>query len=318
LLLTNIIFVVIWLFRKSLFAFISIIAIGLGWSILMNSIGFNAARTYTRKESHDAIRIMTYNVHAFKKYGSNNDLSTKHEILDIINLYQPDVLGIEEYYTKKRGEYAMTDSITRILNAHSYFQPLNQTNNTEAMGLAIFSKYKIINQGLIRLSTQRSGNQCIYVDVQKNGEVFRFYGVHLQSINFDPEDYHSIDSISKVKSTDMHSIKRIAGKLKRAFIKRSEQVKMLKQELKNCPYPYVIAGDFNDTPSSFAVNQLSKGLINAFRQKGNGLGRTYNGDFPNYQIDYILTTPHFSVTDYRVIEKKLSDHYPVYSDILLK
>ena len=57
-----------------------------------------------------------------------------------------------------------------------------------------------------------------------------------------------------------------------------------------CPYPYIISGDFNDTPSSYAVNQMAKGFKNAFREKGTGLGRTYNGDFPNYQIDYIMAS----------------------------
>jgi endonuclease/exonuclease/phosphatase family metal-dependent hydrolase len=72
------------------------------------------------------------------------------------------------------------------------------------------------------------------------------------------------------------------------------------------------------TPASFAVNELSKGLKNAFRERGFGLGRTYNGDFPNFQIDYILATLQFDVLDYYIIEKKLSDHYPVRADLLLK
>ena len=63
---------------------------------------------------------------------------------------------------------------------------------------------------------------------------------------------------------------------------------------------------------------MSKGLKNAFCEKGSGFGRTYNGDFPNYQIDYIMASPAFDVLDYDIIEKKLSDHYPVCSDLLLK
>jgi endonuclease/exonuclease/phosphatase family metal-dependent hydrolase len=62
---------------------------------------------------------------------------------------------------------------------------------------------------------------------------------------------------------------------------------------------------------------MAKGLNNSFREKGSGLGRTYNGDFPNYQIDYIMSSKQFSVFNYKVIEKKLSDHYPVRSDLVL-
>jgi endonuclease/exonuclease/phosphatase family metal-dependent hydrolase len=63
---------------------------------------------------------------------------------------------------------------------------------------------------------------------------------------------------------------------------------------------------------------MNKGLKNAFREKGSGMGRTYNGSFPNYQIDYIMAGKQFDVLNYNIIEKKLSDHYPVCSDLLLR
>jgi len=92
----------------------------------------------------------------------------------------------------------------------------------------------------------------------------------------------------------------------------------IKEDAAKCPYPYIISGDFNDTPTSYAVNKMSEGLKNAFCEKGSGFGRTYNGDFPNYQIDYIMASPAFNVLSYQIIEKKLSDHYPVRSDLVLK
>lgn len=319
LLLFNILFIILWLFKRSWFALVSFICILVGYNVLQNSFGMHAQRTYIQKENRDAIRIMTYNVHSFKKYGASNDISTKHEILDIINQHQPDVIGFQEFYTRQRGEYNMRDSLKRILNTTNYyFEAVNYDNARDAMGIAIFTKYPIIGSGLVKLSEDHNGNQCIYVDVKKGEQTFRFYSLHLKSIGFDQEDYQYIDSVSKKGKTDMHSFRRIGSKLKQAFIKRSQQVQLIRKHAQQCPYPYIIAGDFNDTPSSYAVHEMSKGLKNAFREKGSGLGRTYNGDFPNYQIDYILASPRFDVEDYRVIEKKLSDHYPVYSDLLLK
>ncbi|MCJ8211405.1 endonuclease/exonuclease/phosphatase family protein [Mucilaginibacter sp. RS28] len=317
LLVVNLIFVLVWLLQKSWFALISLVCVLSGWDILNKSIGFHAARTYRQKETREAIRVMTYNVHSFKKYGDNNDSYTKHDILDIINLHQPDILGIQEFYTRYKGEFAMVDSIKNMLNASYYFDAMTYQNQRDAMGLAIFSKYPIINHGYIQLTPIKSDNQCVFIDVKRKDQIFRYYCIHLQSVGFGPEDYESLDSVQKGK-TDVHSIRRMAAKLKNAFKKRADQIDILREKVKDCPYPYVIAGDFNDTPSSYSVNRLAKGMKNAFREKGSGLGRTYNGDFPNYQIDYILATPQFNVADYRVIEKKLSDHYPVYSDLLLK
>ena len=115
----------------------------------------------------------------------------------------------------------------------------------------------------------------------------------------------------------MASARRLGSKLKVAFEKRSAQAEKVKEDALKCPYPYIIAGDFNDTPSSYAVNFIAEGLKNAFREKGSGIGRTYNGKFPNYQIDYIIASPQFDVASYQVTEKQLSDHYPVRSDLVL-
>lgn len=315
LLLANVILIVYWLLRKSKWALLSTICILTGWNVLNNNIGFRLPVTKVKKSDSGSIRVMNYNVHDFKKYGADNDISTKHDILEIIDHQQPDIIGFEEFYTRKRGQYALLDSLKKILKTrHCYFQPF-QGNKTDGLGMAIFSKYPIVNTGLIWLNEKFNLNQCIYADIKKQESIFRIYIIHLQSIRFDPEDYKYLDSVSKKGKADMLSSRRIGGKLKRAFIKRSEQVVHLKKYLVACPYPYIVTGDFNDTPSSFALNQMSKGLKNAFREKGSGLGRTYNGDFPNYQIDYILTTKNFDVLSYGIIRKKLSDHYPVYSDL---
>jgi endonuclease/exonuclease/phosphatase family metal-dependent hydrolase len=319
LLMANIIMVLYWLLRKKWYWFLSTACIVAGWNVLNNTIGFRLSGDDALKPTGtNNIRMMTYNVHNFKRYGSKNDISTKHEILDIINHEQPDIIGIQEFFTRMHGEYDMRDSIVKIMGqGYYYFQPVI-FNSTEAIGIAIFSKFPIIRHGLIRFTGKASENACIYIDVKKGDREFRIYSVHLQSIRFDPEDYKYINSITHEGKTDMASTRRLGIKLKTAFIKRSVQVAKIKEDAAKCPYPYIISGDFNDTPSSYAVNYMAKGLKNAFGEKGSGFGRTYNGNFPNYQIDYIMASPQFDIESYQVIEKRLSDHYPVRSDLVLK
>jgi len=314
-LLVNALFIVYWLFRNKKWALVSFIAILVGWKVLNNNIGFRLPATTIAHRDSGMLRVMNYNVHDFKKYGAKNDISTKHEILEIIAHEQPDVIGFEEFYSRKKGQYSMVDSLKKILNTDQvYFKSI--LDNTR--GMALFSKYPIVNTGIIWLNEAQNLNQAIFIDIKKQGKTIRIFAIHLQSISFDPEDYKYLKDVSKEGAADVQSSKRIGAKLKRAFLKRSEQVAKMKQQLTLCPFPYVVMGDFNDTPSSYAVSQMSKGLKNAFREKGSGLGRTYNGDFPNYQIDYIMVTPQFDVLTYGVIRKKLSDHYPVYSDLRLK
>ncbi len=318
LLFGNVIFVVYWLIRKSKWLLLPIIVIGIGWKVLNKNVGLRLPQMYSREANPDMLRIMTYNVHNFKRYGEKNDVSTKREILQIISDYSPDIIGFQEFYTRNRGQYDMLDSVQKILKSKQYFFESVVSNRDEAMGMAIFSRFPIVAHGLIPLAERASENQCIYADIKKGAKIIRVYSVHLQSIRFDPDDYRYINNITQQGKPEVSSAKRLGGKLKIAFIKRSEQVFKIKAHADTCSYPYIISGDFNDTPASFAVNQMSKGLKNAFCEKGSGLGRTYNGSFPNYQIDYIMTSKQFDVKGYNIIEKKLSDHYPVCSELVLK
>ena len=317
LLLLNGIFIVYWLFRRSKWVLISTLAILVGWNVLLNNIGFSFSGHKDTKDT-GRLRVMTYNVHNFQRYGEEKDSSTRRGILRIIKETQPDVIGIPEYFSRSKGVYAMTDSIKAIFkNASFHFESIIATER-EFMGLAIFSAYPMVAKGTVSIANPNNGNQCIYADIKYKNGIFRFYSVHLQSIRFDPKDYEYLDTVTKKGKADLHSTRRLASKLKQAFIKRAAQVFIIKAHAAQCPYPYIIAGDFNDTPTSFAVNQMAKGLKNTFREKGSGLGRTYNGDFPNYQIDYVMASPVFDVTGYNIIQQKLSDHYPVYADMVLK
>lgn len=318
LLLINLLFGVFWLFKKAKFSLISAVAILIGWKFLLNSIGFRESTAINvPKSSQNFIRVMTYNVHYFKKFDYDNDKTIKNHMLEVISKEQPDVICIQEFFTRKKGEYNQIKALKEILQTqHYYFEP-SVGNDYESQGLAIFSKFPIKNTGHILFDNTTRGNEALFADIQADDKVFRIYNVHLQSINFQPEDYKYLKTVTK-DLTNVESSKRIGSRLKRAFHKRSEQAKQLKSHTDSCKLPYIIAGDFNDTPASFAVNTISAGLKNSFREKGSGFGITYNGDFPNFQIDYILTTKHFDIRSYRIIDKKISDHYAVRSDLELK
>ncbi len=318
-LLLNFLLAIFWLFRKPFYALPSIIVILLGWKFLTSFIGFRESTAIeVPKSSPEFIRVMTYNVHSFKEFGAQNEAAIKNQILNIIRKEQPDVICFQEFFTRKKGSYNFKKLIKEILQTeYLYFEP-STDNGYEAIGLAIFSKFPIKKKGGIRFDERKRGNEAIYADIKYRNQIFRIYNVHFQSIRFQPEDYEYLNQVKSEINADVSSTRRIGSRLKRAFIKRSMQVKLVKEHTQTCATPYVIAGDFNDTPISYAVNTISAGLVNAFREKGSGLGITYNGAFPNFQIDYILATPDFGVKNYRIINKKLSDHYAVRADLELK
>lgn len=315
-LIANVLFVIFWLFRRQLlFAAITLGIILIGWKPLTATYRFSGEEGGNKKDSEHYVRLMTYNVHQFKKYGENNDVSTKDQIIKLIEDQHPDVVCFQEFFSRKKGEFDLINSVkNRLKLKHYYFAP-SVDNNYEAAGLAIFSRYPIQNKGRISFG-EFAGNSSIYVDLKIENQDFRIYNVHFQSISFQKEDYDYIGKVAKM-DPEYKSSRRIASMLKSAFFRRSEQVKLMKSEMQQCKLPYVIAGDFNDTPASYSVTQITSSLKNAFKEKGSGFGKTYNGDFPNFQIDYIATTKNFDIINHHISKEKLSDHFPVRSDLRL-
>lgn len=318
LLVANLLVIFYWLLRtKWTFAIVTIVCVGLGWQSLKNTYSFWGSEGENAKSKEEHLRLMTYNVHQFKPYGLENDESTKNDIVKLIAEQNPDVVCFQEFYSRFKGKFDLVDSIKKILNLKYYYFEPSTKNDYEAFGLAIFSKYPIKNKGHIIFEEGLRGNESIYVDLAVNGKLLRIYDVHFQSISFQKQDYEYLDRMATDKKPEVKSSRRIASMLKFAFQKRASQVEVMKEKLAATEIPYVIAGDFNDTPASFTVAQITKDLRNAFREKGQGFGKTYNGKFPNFQIDYIACTKDIEVINYHISEAKLSDHFPVRSDLKL-
>lgn len=316
-LLGNLLILLYWILRKRVvFSILTVLIICSGWHTLIATFGFFGTSGKNEKATEDIVRVMTYNVHNFTPYGDKITEEVKEKMLAVIREQNPDVICFQEFFTKPKGPFDTIDSLKKMLNTkHYYFVPTLESS-TEAIGLAIFSKYPIVNSDRINFENS-AGNECIYVDLKLESKIFRVYNVHFQSISFQGVDYNYLDGVSKEIDFNKASTKRILRMLKSAFLKRSTQVDVIKTHLNNCPTPYIIAGDFNDTPASYAVTKITDSLNNAFIEKGQGLGRTYNGKFPNFQIDYIATSKDFEVTNYKIIKAKISDHFPVRSDLLL-
>jgi endonuclease/exonuclease/phosphatase family metal-dependent hydrolase len=317
-LLANILILVYWAIRaKWLIVVLTVVLIAYGGHTLIATFGFFGEKGGLEKEDDKLIRMMTYNVHNFTPYGEEISLSNKEKMLSLVAAQMPDVICFQEFYTRRKGPFDIIDSLKKILNIKYYYFEPSRSSEKESMGLAIFSRYPIKNIGKVEFPGVR-GNESIFADLIINNKMIRVYNVHLQSISFGKEDYTYLDQVTKEMDPKVSSSKRILRMLKSAFKKRSEQVDLMKAHMSTCETPYIIAGDFNDTPASYVVTKMTDSLNNAFIKKGQGFGKTYNGKFPNFQIDYIVTTKDIEVVNYQIIEARLSDHFPVRSDLKLK
>ncbi len=312
LLATNCMFIIYWAVRFKIFFLISALSILLGFKVLTANFGFNFQKQVARAEAN--IHMMAYNVHGFVGIDSYEGDSIHAGVLDLVNDYQPDILNFEEFSEERNpNRLQIIDSVKKVLKTEHYFFKSFSKNRRQFSGNAIFTKFPIIDTGVIP-TPGFFKIRSIFVDLRYGKKTLRVYSVHLTAVNIqENEKRRYLNGKLNVDNSTF-----IRNRLNSAFVLRSLEVSVIKKHMAKCPYPYIVAGDFNDTPNSFAVNTLSDGLKNTFIEKGNGLGATYYSKFSLLHIDYILTSPQFDVVNYQVIEKKLSDHKPIISELILR
>jgi endonuclease/exonuclease/phosphatase family metal-dependent hydrolase len=206
-----------------------------------------------------------------------------------------------------------------------YYYPYFTSNHKKISfyGMAIFSRYPIINIGTVQ-TPDSSTISTIYADIRyKNETIIRVYCTHAASIHLDKLDYMVGKQIMETQFSDPHMNRNVLSmllKFNKTFQKRRFQAEALHAHIDSCKLPVLVCGDFNDTPASYAYYQIAKGLKDSFKESGTGKGETFHGNaFPSYRIDYILHDKSYNNYNHTVhTEMTVSDHYPISTIISLQ
>ncbi len=149
-----------------------------------------------------------------------------------------------------------------------------------------------------------------YSDIKINNDTVRVYNLHFGSIHLVYEDYKPYEDTGKSTIAKKNYIE-LVKLLKDAFVRRAAQAEKVTEHISDCPYPFLICGDFNDIPSSYAYCTVARGIKDAFIESGKGFGNTYIGRFPSFRIDYILHSKGVKTYNFETVHVKYSDHYPI-------
>lgn len=315
LLLINVCFIFYWVLRKPKYSVLSILTILAGWPMFTQHMKLTFPTFLPKEKQKEEIRVMSYNVHLFKPIDDRKTEEFIDETIDLIKDIQPDIICFQEFYTKVKGQNLVSNKIKEEGEFLDYTFEAASDNKFEAYGQAIFSKFPIINTGSIP-QYNYGINKIIYADLLKGQDTLRVYNVHLRSFALQSEDKKFIQNPATTNLEEKLT-KRLSNKMRSAFNHRGQQAKALKKHIENTKWRSIVMGDFNDTPMSYAVNLIGKGMNNTFQKKGNGWGVTHFEMLPLFQIDYILVDKDLKVTNYEIIKKKLSDHYPIWADLVL-
>lgn len=255
------------------------------------------------KEGESQVKVMTYNIGVFRDYKmkSNSVNVVKNKLVELVKKYNPDVLCLQE--SGKWPENKAKEFSKMIGYKYYSFNPTN--------GNSYFSKYPIENP-----KEYNDGKIDNFIDIKKikidNKISFYLINCHLNSFMISPEEIEYInDTKNIVKDSEVYG-KSLISKLSKGFKLRIKSTENLLNNLPEDSIPYVICGDFNDTPLSYTYNQISKtGLHDAFITSSSGIGKTYCGPLPLLRIDYFWYNDKIEVVDYERIKQTTSDHYPL-------
>ena len=315
-LLINVILFIFWLiisikqFSKKIFFISTLIVLIAGY--YHHSRFFQITLFENQPKNGDVhFNIMSYNVLNFGK----GDSQKREQILNQIQKANPDIVCFQEYYSFEKESQGITKKIKKEIGMKFYENYSTQLANGQSFGLAIFSKFPIINQNNIEFTNDHS-NQCIYVDVVIKKDTFRIYNAHLGSIRFNHSEY-------EIFGTKAHPIyphvkkppKQMLQRLSNGYEKRISQINSLIPYINKSPYPSVICTDLNDTPISYAYHCFDKYYTDAFTLSGNGLGGTYIGNIPGLRIDYIWHSKKLKSTNYITHPEEFSDHKAISATI---
>jgi endonuclease/exonuclease/phosphatase family metal-dependent hydrolase len=226
---------------------------------------------------------------------------------------------MQEFFHSKDSIYY--DNITQVMKELGfpyYYYAWDNDGYLQWVGQIIFSKLPIVDSGMIRFLKPAIPESLIHADVVFNKDTIRIYTTHLQSVQFKKADFERIEQIKKTEGEVVENSKNIFSKLKRGFIRRSDQAGIVKETVSNSPYPYILTGDFNDVPNSYTYFTIrGDNLKDAFLETSFGIGRTYSYIAPTLRIDYIFTTPDFSIRQFNRVVKEYGDHYMLVADVQL-
>ncbi|MDR2410718.1 MAG: endonuclease/exonuclease/phosphatase family protein [Bacteroidales bacterium] len=311
-LIANVFFVVIWLFRKWKYCLLSLIAILTGFNSIERLYQFH--RKIMPADTSQLVKVMSYNVQILGLYSKSNN---KEKIIQFLKEERPDIICLQEYCQTNsfKNGFVNAHHIQEALHLKNYSLHTPLSRNNYLFGMAIFSKYPIIHQGTISFKDAKT-NHAMFADLKINSDTVRIYNVHFQSIHFGAEDYlFAQQAASNPEMSNEqwkeHSV-RILKKIKTGFAKRSAQVDTIVNHINLSPYRVIVCGDFNDTPWSYTYQQIRNLLEDAFVKSGNGFGYSMIiNKLLSFRIDYIFYDKSFQSYDFTTGNIRASDHYPV-------
>lgn len=265
----------------------------------------------------DRFKLLSYNVRLFDFYGEiagqdpYGQQSIKQQLLAYVKDQDADIVCLQEYYESKDRSFSVTPFLRNAGYRHITEPAANRNFH---YGNVIYSKYPILQQGKV---SDLSRFDVVFADLLIGKDTLRIYNIHLESNRFDQTDKAFVETLTASSGNGKHYLngsRRLLGKMKRATLRRNEQVQkiLIHAQTPGTPSRVMICGDLNDQPVSYAYGQMRrKSFSDAFVEAGSGFGQSYRGFYPSYRIDYMFFKGMLQPIYFDTRTADYSDHRPL-------
>ncbi len=259
----------------------------------------------TPKDEYDHhLSVLTYNTHQMGMY----EKAYQNRVIRYLQRQNADIICLQEVDVYKNDKYLTLPELRKSLDKYPYsYFDFKIYNKRHQYGLAVFSKYPLVNKTTIRYSSR--GNISDYCDVAVSSDTFRLYNNHLESNRLELKDLPDSIESSALKA----SAQRISDKLESARKIRMVQAQAIKKEIDQSPYPVIVAGDFNTPPISYSYLKIRGWeLRDCFLSTSwCKWGATFSRRHFGLRIDYLLCSKQLHPIETHIDYLNCSDHYPM-------
>ena len=313
LLAANVLMALVWGLMRRWEALLPVAVIALRWSMVGCFLQVGGTSKVPPREEHpQMVTLMTYNVHMFqgREMGLEQSDSNAAEFLTLVRQHRPDVLCLQEYAEPKH--LALTDSLTLL--GYNHYYGTSTSKGDRPRSTVVFSQLPITY-------VQRIDGTKLLVELMGDSQRLRVCCVHMDSYGFDDSDR---EEIARMRHGEVQqSSRRTMSKVKETILRhQTEWEQSLHPLVTGSTMPLVVAGDFNDIPSSWLYSQISKELRDCFRDQGFGYSYTYRDAhdhdrgnpqswLPRFRIDMVFHNEGVQTLSYKRLKAEISDHYPV-------
>ena len=249
----------------------------------------------------DSFEVTTFNVRRLDEFNWLDGDQTREDLATWLAEQSDGIWCFQEF--PKRGKATLRSA------GFSWLRPRRRlfTWPREA-GPAIASSYPVKDWTTYMFDDEGAGKgRVLQADVETPVGLVRVFNVHLQSLHFDHADYDAV-----VEGPSREEGARLWGLITDASKARALQAQELVRRMEESPYPVIVAGDFNDTPMSYAMHALRGSRAeDTFAAASWGPGGTHLGAIPGLRIDGILADTTLQCTSHKTHGVVLSDHRPV-------